>query len=248
MAITERIRSITKKEKQPPIFSAVILAAGNSTRMGQDKIELSPGGIPVVVRAVRVFEESELVSEIILVTRGDRIQELADQIKGYGFQKVKAVIAGGATRAESSLAGVLATDKNAKLIGIHDCARPFVSQRVIRDTACAARDYYAALPVIPVTDTIKIKDGDFLGNLVDRETLCSIQTPQIFKADLIKGALTYVVKNNLPVTDDSSAVAYLGIKTRMVEGDRENIKLTTPDDLVFAEAIIRHREEMEAKE
>ena len=238
MAITERIRKMTKKEKAPPFFSAVILAAGNSTRMGQDKIELSPGGIPVVVRAVRAFEESELVSEIILVTRWDRIQELADQIKEYGFQKMKAVIAGGSTRAESSLAGVLAADRNAKLIGIHDCARPFVSQRVIRDTACAARDYYAALPVVPVTDTVKLRDGDFLGELVDRESLCVIQTPQIFKADLIKGALTYVVKNHLPVTDDSSAVAYMGVKTRMVEGDRENIKLTTPEDMVFAEAII----------
>lgn len=245
MAILDRIRSFLKKEKKPPVFSAVILAAGNSTRMGQDKIELSPGGVPVVARAVRCFEQSELVSEIILVTRADRIAELAGQIRSYGFQKVKAVIAGGSTRAESSLAGVLAADRNAKLIGIHDCARPFVSQRVIRDTACAARDFYAALPVIPVTDTVKLKDGEYLGELVDRDSLCAIQTPQIFKADLIKGALTYVVKNQLPVTDDSSALSYMGIRTRMVEGDRENIKLTTPDDMIFAEAIVNNRKEKE---
>lgn len=242
MSFTDRIRALFRKKEKPAVFSAVILAAGNSTRMGRDKIELSAGGVPVVVRAVRAFEESELVSEIILVTREDRIEELAEQIREYGFHKVKAVIAGGSTRTESSLAGVMAADRRASLIAVHDCARPFVSRQVINDTACAARDFYAAVPVLPVTDTVKLRDGQFLGETVDRDELYAVQTPQIFRADIIKGALTYAIRNGISVTDDSSAVELLGFRTRAVPGDRDNIKLTTPDDIPFAEAIIRKRE------
>lgn len=242
MQFLEIVRKVFRKKKKEPRFSAVILAAGSSTRMGRDKVELCIGGEPVVIRTIRAFESSPLVSEIILVTRGDRIAELADRVKEVRFQKVKAVIAGGSTRAESSLAGVLAADPKASLIAIHDCARPFVSERIIHDTACAARDYYAAVPVVPVTDTVKFKEGDFVGETLDRDLLCGIQTPQIFRADLIKGALTYAVKKKLPITDDTSAAAFLGVKSRMVEGDRDNIKLTTPEDIPFAEAIIKKRE------
>lgn len=243
MSFSETAKKLLSRKKKPPVFSAVILAAGNSTRMGQDKVELRIGGEPVLVHTVRAFESSELVNEIVLVTREDRVQELADQVKEYGFAKVRAVIAGGKTRAESSLAGVMAVSKKAKLISIHDCARPFVTEKLIRETACAARDFYAAVPVVPVTDTMKFRSGEYLGDTVDRDALCAIQTPQIFHADLIKGALTYVVKNRLPVTDDSSAASYLGFRTRMVEGDRDNIKLTTPDDIAFAEAILKNRGE-----
>ena len=243
MSFSETAKKLLSRKKKPPVFSAVILAAGNSTRMGQDKVELRIGGEPVLVHTVRAFESSELVNEIVLVTREDRVQELADQVKEYGFAKVRTVIAGGKTRAESSLAGVMAVSKKAKLISIHDCARPFVTEKLIRETACAARDFYAAVPVVPVTDTMKFRSGEYLGDTVDRDALCAIQTPQIFHADLIKGALTYVVKNRLPVTDDSSAASYLGFRTRMVEGDRDNIKLTTPDDIAFAEAILKNRGE-----
>ena len=243
-SITEKIRSALGIKEAPLRCSAVILAAGSSVRMGRDKVEILTGGEPVVARTVRAFEESELIDEIVLVTREDRVEELAGVVSAQGFKKIKSVVAGGKTRQDSSLAGVLAVNPKAKLIAIHDCARPFVTQKIIQDTVRAAHESYAALPVIACSDTMKIKDGNFLGDTVDRDRLCRVQTPQVFRSDLIKGALTYVVKNHLPVTDDSSALAYLGFRTRAVQGDPDNIKLTTPEDMFFAEAIIGKRQSL----
>ena len=241
-SVVGKIRKILGVTEAPITCSAVILAAGSSTRMGRDKVEILAGGEPVVARTVRAFEESDLIDEIVLVTREDRLEELAEVVSSGGFKKIKSIVAGGKTRQESSMAGVMAVSPKAKLIAIHDCARPFVTGKVIADTVMAAHESYAALPVISCSDTMKLKDGEYLGKTVDRDSLLRVQTPQIFRSDLIKGALTYVVKNRLPVTDDSSALAYLGFRTRAVEGDPDNIKLTTPEDMFFAEAILKKRQ------
>ena len=238
------LRKFLSRKKRIPTCSAVIVAAGASSRMGKDKICMEIGGVPVIIRAIRAFEESELIDEIVVVTREDRLSEISELISNYGFDKVTSVISGGATRFESSLAGVLSVRKEAKLVAIHDCARPLVSQRIISDTVYAASEFGAACPVVECTDTMKLKSGDYLGENVDRASLCAVQTPQIFSIDIIKGALTYVVKNNLPVTDDTSAVAYLGFKTRIVQGERDNIKLTTVEDIPYAEAILKKRGEL----
>ena len=236
--ILDHFRTNTKT----PHCSAVILAAGNSTRMGKDKSVLSLGGIPVIVRAIRAFEQHELVDEIIVVTREEAIQSIADLCVEYKLSKVRKVMAGGETRAESSLAGVSAVDSKAEYIAIHDGARPLVTQKVITDTLYAARDYHAAIPVIPSTDTLRSVSGGFIGGDVDRDSVIRVQTPQIFDADLIKGALTYAAKKQIPITDDSSAIRLTGFQVRTVEGDVGNIKLTTPEDLPVAEAILRERE------
>lgn len=236
--ILDRFRTNT----ETPHCSAVILAAGNSTRMGQDKSVLTLCGIPVIIRAILAFEQNELVDEIIVVTREESIQTSADLCANYGLRKVKKVMAGGATRAESSLAGVVAADSKAKYIAIHDGARPLVTQKVITDTLYGARDYHAAIPVIPSTDTLRSVSDGFVGGDIDRDSVIRVQTPQIFDADLIKGALTFAVKKQIPVTDDSSAVRLTGFQIRTVDGDVNNIKLTTPEDLPVAEAILRERE------
>ena len=225
-----------------PHCSAVILAAGSSTRMGRDKSILSLGGIPVIIRSIQAFEQNELVDEIIVITREETIQSVADLCAQYELKKVKKVMAGGSVRAESSLAGVLATDSKAKYIAIHDGARPLVTQKVITDTLYGARDYHAAIPVIASTDTLRCVENGFIGSDVDRDSVIRVQTPQIFDADLIKGALTFAIKKQIPITDDSSAVRLTGFKIRTVEGDVNNIKLTTPEDLPVAEAMLRERE------
>lgn len=232
-------------EESRPFCSAVVLAAGNSVRMGEDKIEMASGSLPVFIRTLKVFEAVEAVDEIILVTREDRMEALAEEVKNYGLTKVRSVVAGGKTRPESSLAGVTAASPEAKIIAIHDCARPFVSERIITECIEAANQYIAAAPAVPCTDTLKVIDGEYLSGTVDRAKLCRIQTPQVFQADIIKGALSYVVKNQLPVTDDTSAVEYMGYRTRLIEGDVDNIKLTTPEDLIFANAILKKRGEAE---
>ena len=230
-----RFRTNTKT----PHCSAVILAAGNSTRMGTDKSVLTLDGIPVIIRAVQAFEKHDLVDEIIVVTKEESVPMIADLCAQYALKKVRRVMAGGATRAESSLIGVTAVDKKAEYIAIHDGARPLITQKVITDALYAARDYHAAVPVIPSTDTLRMVENGFIGGDVDRDSVIRIQTPQIFDADLIKGALTYAVDKNVTVTDDSSAVRLTGFKIKTVEGDVNNIKLTTPEDVPVAEAILK---------
>lgn len=236
------IRSLLKKKEKTPVCSAVIVAAGSSQRMGSDKILMKLGPMPVLVRTILAFQDNPLIDEIIVVTKTDKIEEVAKLCDNSGLSKVKMVISGGATRMESALAGVSAVRKGAELIAIHDGARPLVTQDVINRTIYAAQKYMSAVPAVPSTDTLKIVDADgVITATVDRESTYRVQTPQVFEADLIKGALTKAAMDDLPITDDCSAMDRMGVKTHIVEGDYNNIKITTPGDLVIAEAIIRDR-------
>ena len=168
--------------------------------------------------------------------------QVADLCHNCGLSKVSKVIIGGSTRMESALAGVSEVKKGARLIAIHDGARPLVTQDVINRVIYDASVHMSSIPVIPSTDTLKAVDDD--GNVtgtVDRSRTVRVQTPQVFDADLIKGALTKAAKDALPITDDCSAMDIMGIKTHTVMGDVDNIKITTPNDMVTAEAIIKNR-------
>ena len=233
-----------KKEEIPPRCAAVIVAAGSSSRMGSDKLKTVLGGMPVLARTLLVFQRSELVEEIVVVTRADRLEEVAGLCREYGVGKVSKVVCGGRTRAESALAGVSEVDKSAKLIAIHDAARPLVTEDVIMRTVYAARDYMAAAPALASTDTLKaVDEKGFISGTLDRERVYRMQTPQVFKAELIKGALTKAVADALPVTDDCAAMERMGVKCRIVLGDEDNIKLTTPRDMILAAAILKDRGE-----
>lgn len=234
--------NIKKLFDKPVKCSAVIVAAGSSRRMGEDKTMMEIGGVPVLARTLKVFDESPQVDEIVLVTRMDKIEQIANFVKNHGISKVTKVIAGGQTRIESCLAGVASVKKTAEYIAIHDAARPFVTPELISACLEGAKKYRAAVPGIPVADTLKkVEDGFSAGN-VDRESVVRIQTPQIFESDLIKGALTCTVEKKLLVTDDSSAVELCGFRVKIIPGDEDNIKLTEPSDLDVAEAILRKRE------
>ena len=234
-----------KKEAKEPHCSAVIVAAGSSQRMGSDKLSAMLGEVPVLIRTLQAFQSSPLVDEIIVVTRLDKLQETADLCKKYGIEKVNRVIAGGNTRTESALCGVSEVSPNAKLIAIHDGARPLVSSDLIRRTVYAAAEHMAAAPAVASVDTLKAVDdkGCIIGT-VDRETTLRIQTPQIFRAEIIKGALTKAVEKNLTLTDDCAAAEMMGVRTQTVPGEEDNIKITTPRDLLFAEVILKQRREI----
>lgn len=239
------IKSLFKKKEKFPKCSAVILAAGSSQRMGQEKTLMTIGSMPVLLRTLLAFEKSEHVEEIIVVTRVDRIEDTAELLHDKGLSKLRMVIGGGATRMESALAGVSACHKDAKLIAIHDGARPLVTQDLISRTVYAADKYISAVPVIPSTDTLKtVDENGIIIDTPDRSRIFRVQTPQIFHADMIKGALTKAAKDQLAITDDCSAMEIMGVKTHVVEGDVDNIKLTTPNDIIFAEAIIKNREDL----
>lgn len=231
------------QKEEPFNCSAVVVAAGASTRFGGDKMTAPLCGDPVLAHSLAVLETCESVSEIVLVAPPDRVQEFAELCDKYGFQKVTKVVMGGETRVESALSGVTETDRRAKLIAIHDGARPLVTRKIVEDTIRSARWYKAAVPAIPAKDTVKLAEKDVVTETPARATCFSAQTPQVFEPALIKGALTNALEKDLPVTDDASALEALGFPVRLTEGSEENIKITTPLDLRLAEAIIETRKE-----
>ena len=237
-----KLKELFKKTEQRNTCSAVIVAAGSAQRMGADKVMLELGCMPVLARTLLAFQNCDKIDEIIVVTRMEKVEEVASLCKKYGVTKAGKVIRGGKTRMESALAGVSEVRSNAKLIAIHDGARPFVTDEVIRRTVDAAAAYMSAVPVIRSTDTLKTidEDGLIIGS-VDREHTVRVQTPQVFNADLIKGALTKAVSDGLTLTDDCSAIEIMGIKTHTVDGDEDNIKLTTPRDIQLGELILKTR-------
>ena len=216
---------------------AVIVAAGNATRMlGIDKALAPVGGMPVLQRSVKAFQDCDAIREIVVVTRQDLLVQVMGLCKNY--DKVTAVVAGGADRPESVTAGLNALSPRVKLAAIHDGARPLVSFEVIDRTVRAANSYGAAAPAIAVKDTIKEAKGGMAIHTPDRATLRAVQTPQVFDFDLLRGALKQAKKDGLSITDDCSAVEHLGMKIKLVEGDERNIKITTPLDLKVAEVFL----------
>lgn len=239
----KKITELFREKEKDPRCSAVIVAAGSSERMGSDKLTAQLGGMPVLARTLRAFEACPLVAEIVVVTRADRIEEIAELCRSYEISKVSKVLSGGATRVESALVGVSEVEPKLELIAVHDGARPLVTVELIERTIRAAQAYHAAVPVIPSTDTLKIVDArGFVAGTADRASTFRVQTPQVFKAEFIKGALTKAMEKELPLTDDCSAVEMMGVKTMTVPGDEDNIKLTTPRDMIVAEAILKARE------
>lgn len=236
---------VLKDNKKTSRCSVVVVAAGKSERMGSDKILAMLGGVPVIARTLLAFEKSDFVDEIVVVTASDKIETIADICNIFSIKKVSKVITGGKTRTESALAGVCAVNKNAALIAIHDGARPLVSDEVIKNTVMTAKTFKAAVPVIKNTDTIKlVREDKSVEGTLDRDRTVRVQTPQIFDADVIKGALTFAVNKGLALTDDSMAVELMGFKVMTVPGDGENIKLTTPQDYEIASQILKSRGEL----
>ena len=216
---------------------AVIVAAGSASRMGGiDKVMAPLHGEPMIVHTVRAFQECDAISEIVIVTRPDLIIPIGDLCHDMG--KVRAVVAGGSSRQESVSLGLNALSDKCKLAAVQDGARPLVTWQLIDRVVRAANSYHAAVPVIPVKDTIKVCNPGLVVSTPDRSTLRAVQTPQVFDFDLLRGALKYAFENGKEITDDCSAVELLGMSVKTVEGDERNLKVTTPIDLKFAEMLM----------
>lgn len=216
---------------------AVIVAAGNASRMGGiDKVMAPIQDEPMIVRTVRTFQNCEAIREIVIVTRQDLILPTSDLC--HGFDKVRLVIAGGNSRQESVERGLEAMSTKVRLVAVQDGARPLVTDALIDRTVRAANSYGAAAPAIPVKDTIKVVRGGVVEHTPDRSVLRAVQTPQVFDIDLLRGALAQAKKDEASVTDDCSAVERMGMSVKIVEGDEENIKVTTPMDLKVAQLLL----------
>ena len=216
---------------------AVIVAAGTASRMGGiDKVMAPLAGEPMIARTVRAFQESDVISEIVIVTREDLIPPISELTRD--MDKVKAVVTGGKSRQESVELGMNALSKEVKLAAIQDGARPLITWQVIDRVVRAANTFGGAVPGVPVKDTVKVENGGLVKETPDRKTLRAIQTPQVFDFDLLRGALKKAKEDGAEVTDDCSAVDRLGRKVKIVEGDERNIKVTTPMDLKIAELLL----------
>ena len=231
--ITKPARKVLKVKR----CGAVIVAAGNASRMGGiDKVMAQLDGEPMILRTVRAFENCDVIKEIVVVTRPDLIVPISDLCRD--MEKVTAVVCGGSSRQESVELGLNALSKKVELAAVQDGARPLISWQVIDRTVRAANSYGAAAPAIPVKDTIKVVTGGIVKETPDRKTLQAVQTPQVFDIDLLKGALQKAKEDGAEVTDDCSAVERLGMSVKIVEGDERNIKVTTPMDLKIAQLLL----------
>ena len=233
-----RVWDLLRKQRPEVRCSVVVLAAGSSSRMGQDKIMLHIGDIPVIVHTLRAFETISEVTEVVVVTREDLVPEIAGLCKVFDLRKVTKVVRGGASRAESAGIGTSEVSPEAKLIAIHDAARPFASEELIRTVILKASETGAAAPAVPVKDTIKIANNGVVETTPDRATLFAVQTPQVFDADLIRAALQKALDDGAEITDDCSAVERLGMKVSLTNGEERNFKLTTPADYALAEYLM----------
>lgn len=233
-----------KKTSEEPRCSAVIVSAGLARRMGGiDKVLAPLGELPVLVHTLYAFQDCPVIHEIIVVAREDLVVEVGRLCREFNLDKVRKVIVGGQERIHSVQAGLREADPEADLIAIHDGARPLVPQEIIRDTVARAALTGAAAPAIPLTDTIKRVEDGLVAETVDRAALWAVQTPQVFEAGLIKTATQKAIDDGELLTDDCGSVERLGMKVTLTSGSRENIKITTPLDLVLGEAILQARAE-----
>lgn len=227
------------KDAQAPVC-AIIVAAGKGSRMNMDmnKQYVDIAGKPVLARTLQVFEDCSLVSDIIVVINElDIVFCKQSIVERYGFSKVRVLVSGGETRQESVIKGLQQAGDDG-IILIHDGARPFIDNSIIEASISAAEEFGAACVAVPVKDTIKSSDSEsFVTSTLDRSCLWSIQTPQTFKAYIVKEAHRIAAQEGFSGTDDAVLVERQGHRLKLVMGSYYNIKITTREDLVFAEAI-----------
>jgi len=225
--------------KKPPTCTAVIAAAGLSTRCkGEDKLLFAINGKPVLAYTIEAFERSKLIKEIIIVAHEEKIGAISRICIKYGLKKVSLIMKGGPTRLESVINGVFAASRKSQLIAIHDGARPCVDKSIIEEAIKKAALCNAAAPGIAITSTVKKAESGVISETVDRDCLYEIQTPQIFRSELIKAALINAKRKSIDITDDCMAVEILGAQVHIVEGSRRNIKITEKDDLELVKMFL----------
>ncbi len=226
----------TKKQK----VAAIIVAAGEGKRMGGvDKVFAPLGGMPVLLRATRPFQECKLVDQIVVVVSGEKEQQCRQLVVGKEWSKVSDICLGGKRRQDSVAAGLKRLD-NFDWVIIHDGARPLVTADLIERGLEAAKETGAAAAAVAVTDTIKVVgEGEIVRQTPLRRNLRAVQTPQVFRFDVIQIAHQQDARD---VTDDASLVERLGHKVKLYTGSYDNIKITTPDDLTLAEILLKKYE------
>ncbi|WP_426348270.1 2-C-methyl-D-erythritol 4-phosphate cytidylyltransferase [Alloiococcus sp. CFN-8] len=220
----------------------VIVAGGKGTRMNSEisKQFMLINGKPIITYTIAAFDRHREVHEIILVLPENELEYYRNNIMNkYPFKKLKALVKGGGTRQESVYNGLVAAEA-CEVVLIHDGVRPFVSEGIITEGIAKAKSYGAAACGVTPKDTIKIKaENGFSLETPDRSKLFAVQTPQCFLFPIIKEAHEKIKEDNIAVTDDTMAVEAIGKKVYLYEGSYDNIKITTAEDIIIAESILR---------
>ena len=244
--MTERSRrpvtaapAVEARGQSQPRASAIIVAAGRSSRMGgPDKLFALLDGRPLLYYAIAAFERCPAINHITLVLSEESAGPALDLLRSACFDKVDGTCLGGSRRQDSVQAGVRAM-RACEWVVVHDAARPLVTPELVDAGIAAAQETGAATAALPVVDTLKeaASDGTILWT-VDRERLWAVQTPQVFRYDLLLAAHE---QEGVDATDDAGLVERLGARVYLYPGSRQNLKVTTPEDLAIAEALLRRR-------
>ncbi len=225
--------------------SAIILAAGNGTRMNNDRAKqfIEIRGLPIMVRSAMAFEQSPEIHEIVVVTRAADIEGCTKILRDHGITKLTKVIAGGSTRQESAKMGFDAVNPACDFVAIHDAARCLITPENIEAVMETAYVSGSAACASRVVDTIKKTNGaDTITETIDRENTWLVQTPQVFMADMYRAAAYMAVRDHVTATDDCMLCERLGFQVKLVDTGRFNIKVTYPEDVMMAEMILDIRE------
>lgn len=224
--------------------TAVIAAAGQGTRMGSavNKQLLHLAGRPVLAVTLEVFQHCPEIQEIIVVASAEEISSYRRLVREYGLDKVSRLVLGGAQRQESVARGLAQLQPECDLVAVHDGARPLLLAADLARVLPAAATVGAALLGVPVKDTLKVVDGaGFVAATPDRSSLWAVQTPQVFRKSILLQAHARAAAEGFLGTDESALVERCGYPVQVVRGSYENIKITTPEDLILAEGILRRR-------
>lgn len=228
--------------------SVIIAAAGMSNRMGSkiNKQFIAIDNKPILAHSIEKFEKCSFVDEIILVSKEEEVEYCRKEIvRRYNFKKVTNIVKGGKERQDSIYNGILALNERTDIVLTHDGARPFIKVELIKEAIKGVVKYGACVIGVPVKDTIKVVDpSDNVHHTPKRSLLWAAQTPQCFWADLLKKGYELASLENILGTDDSSLVERTGHPIKMVMGSYDNIKITTPEDLIVAETLVKDRDEI----
>ena len=218
-------------------ITAIIPAAGDGERFGEKKQLKLLNGRPLIFHTIQPFVKSELINEIIVVVPKNNVSQLSRDFKSTITSKKIEVVEGGETRQQSVYNGLRISDKESKLICVHDGVRPFVTIDLIEKVIKASMQHDGAILAAPSTDTIKKVMGNQILETLPRETIWRAQTPQIFSKPALKEAIQIAVDEKLEGTDEASILEKIGYQIGFVEGSSLNIKITTKEDWIFAKAI-----------
>ena len=224
------------------MVSVILAAAGKGTRLGFEDAKpfVKMAGRPLLTHSLALFEEIPEINSIILVVSADKVREAKVLVSGNGFKKVAQIIPGGAVRQESVSKGLAVLLPETTVVLVHDAARPLVSKKKVVELIAAGRKM-ATIPALPVSDTLKeVKEGLVI-RTVDRSRFYAVQTPQSFPRKVICAAYRKAKESALLGTDDACIVESAGFPVQVIPGEQTNIKITYPEDLVIAEALLRKR-------